>query len=204
METHRTYYTVNDLWDTYPGNVWDDISDAVDNLAQIISAININIPSDEMLAATSDAYSKKMFADFMRRCYDEEIAFADDVFDNGELISSENVKAEYNSWCLRAAAYIKRTLPQHKTILDAYAAKASTILSAVHSTNSTTTKNNDMPVSATDLANHLSGLDEIISSADDDGGTAIARLNELQRLYDDELVKWENEFASKFSFEALE
>jgi hypothetical protein len=78
------------------------------------------------------------------------------------------------------------------------------LTAAVHSASSVTTKNNDMPVSQIDLENHLSNLDLVASSTDDDGGTTMARVAEIQSLYKNELEIWENDFVAKMVIEVLD
>jgi len=206
METiiKRTYYTVEDLADLTEQLGWDEPVSSNDYIKVFLSDLQIILPGD-MTAATSDTNSEKIFVDFMRRCWNEVVFFTDETLDwTGAVISAETETGKAISFLEKAASYFVRTLPSHKPILDAYAEKIVSLTAAVHSASSVTTKNNDMPVSQIDLENHLSNLDLVASSTDDDGGTTMARVAEIQSLYKNELEIWENDFVAKMVIEVLD
>jgi hypothetical protein len=195
----RNYFSLSDMFAIANGAPvdWSKITNSDDNLAVVYNLLNGSPFPAEILSVTSDSYAEKMFARFIRRCWEDSIVFTDDYFEN-DIEVSPDPKPSFISWCERSASFFERTLSREKAILLAYDAKIASLSSPIHAQNKTTTKQNEMPVSEIDTENHLSNLDDVTTTSDEDGATPIARLAEIQNLWNDEMTKWENDFIAIF------
>lgn len=197
MRTDRTFYTLGEMLGEGGSLPWEDVDESQSVLLDL--AVGISLPTDIALAV-SDPFSRQMFADVCHRAWDADAIFVDEVYDEyGLLISAETFLDKYQKWLRKACVYFRRTLEEHKAILNAYQTKIAALLSRVGAHTESTLKGNDMPVNETDTENHLSSLSRTTVENEDDMGTPIARLDEIQRLYKDELTRWENDFIEKMT-----
>ena len=195
--TSRQYYTLGEMLDTSQGMVWEDVDESQSILLSL--SIGVGLPEDIALAV-SDPFSRQMFADACHRAWDVEVIFTDEIYDEyGLLISAETFIDKYQKWLQKACAYFRRTLEEHKAILNAYSSKIAVLLDPANSQTISILKSNDMPINETDTEDHLSSLSNTTNDTHDDMGTPIARLEEIQRLYKDEMTRWENDFIEKMT-----
>ncbi len=201
--TSRTYYTIEDMVDASLHLKFQAVPSNV-SVASIANGLGIMTVPTSLSTAANDPYSVQMFYLFIIRNWKQYVCYADDVIADNEVVSHDDMKEKMNEWCQRALAYFLRTLPKRKAILDLYNAKKTHLLDPVHSSTLSTNKVNDMPVSPVDVQDHLSNLSTVEGVNDDDGATTIARIDEVSRLYNDELELWEDDFSSNFTFDMVD
>lgn len=90
------------------------------------------------------------------------------------------------------------TYPRYSSLLKAYEDKKDTLLASIRSSTEGKTRYNDTPQNVEvddDFENdkHVTNITKASTSSETDGGSAIARIKEIQDAFENQLLNWSNE-----------
>lgn len=132
-----------------------------------------------------NTYIKEVFVRFCNRYWDEYIVRSDDILTTDADYSNAFVPV------MSKLIYILRsTLNRYTEIISAYTKKKDQLLSQISSTNTSTftdAPQTDIQTKIID-EDHVSTITKNVSQTD--GSSPVARINEIERLYDDTYDRW--------------
>lgn len=132
-----------------------------------------------------NTYIKEVFVRFCNRYWDEYIVRSDDI-----LTTDADYSNAFVPVMSKLVYLLRATLNRYTEIISAYTKKKDQLLSQISSTNTSTFT--DAP--QTDIQTKIIDEDHVSTITKNviqtDGSSPVARINEIERLYDDAYDRW--------------
>lgn len=132
-----------------------------------------------------NTYIKEVFVRFCNRYWDEYIVRSDDI-----LTTDSDYSNAFVPVMSKLVYLLRATLNRYTEIISAYTKKKDQLLSQIASTNTSTftdAPQTDIQTKIID-EDHVSTITKNVMQTD--GSSPVARINEIERLYDDTYDRW--------------